>query len=273
MKFLKRIGLYFLLILFFCTVVLYSVPSRNLPSRLPSYLLFAHKAISNKFPENSIESIVYLKSWGVKAIEIDLRKTADDTWVLFHDSNGKTLLRKNVQIKELTFNELEKLNLYLNEETVCKVPSFDSVLERIQDSVYLYLDIKIPSFQNAKEIAEIIEKHHLNNTLIVASTDGLLILYLKIFYPEIHVALEGFNSGKEFTYPLTPKRLRPDFLSGFYFRTNLRHVSWLRKHQLLDSKIVYGVDTASIEKVTFMGYKKIMADFDSTMFVRYQNER
>jgi glycerophosphoryl diester phosphodiesterase len=273
MNLLKRFGRYLLFVLIACIAVLYLIPSSKVITQFPPDLLFAHKAISNRYPENTIESILYLKKQGVRAIEIDLRKTADNTWVLFHDSDGKTLFRKNVRIADLTFKELENNNLFLEEETVCKVPSFDAVLKRIQDSIFFYLDVKVPSFQNAREIAEIIKIHHLNNTIIVASTNGLFVLYLKTVYPEIQVALEGFNSGKELIYTLTPNRLKPDFLSSFYFRTNAKHVSWLRKHQLLESKIVYGVDTNSMDKVTSMGYKKIMVDFDSAMFVKYQNEK
>lgn len=267
MKIVKYIFFSILSLVFTGLVILYSLPSKRNISSFPDQLLFAHRAFTPCFPENSLESILYLKEKGVKAIEIDIRKTANNKWILFHDANGTQLLGINDDINNIEFSKLNSRNLiFKNQKSGCKIPLFTSVLDRISDSIFFYLDVKEPTISNAKELVGIIKSKHLENSVLLATPNTRFVLYIKLFYPEIKVALEGFNAGKEFVYTIIPRRLRPDFVSSFHNRTNKEHVNWLVKHSLLSAKIVYGVTNKTYNTNVKAGFKKMLVDYDSTIF-------
>jgi hypothetical protein len=268
MKVFKFFLFAFLVLIVVGIAIIYSLPSKRNISSFPDCLLFAHRAFTPCFPENSLEAILFLKNRNVKAVEIDIRKTADNKWVLFHDEDGSRLLGINKTISSLEFEELNSKNLIFNKQlSNCKIPLFTKVLDRISDSLYFYLDVKEPTISNAKELVEIIKLKHLENTVLLATPNTRFVLYIKLFYPDIKVALEGFNAGKEVIFTLIPLRLQPDFLSSFHNRTNKEHVHWLEAHSLLNAKIVYGVTKKTFNANVNARFKKMLVDYDSTIFI------
>ena len=63
-----------------------------------SLIIFAHRGIANYYAENTKESFDSARSLGFKAVEIDIRQTKDDVFVLFHDDNCKRLTGKNINL-------------------------------------------------------------------------------------------------------------------------------------------------------------------------------
>ncbi|ROL60277.1 glycerophosphodiester phosphodiesterase, partial [Bacteroidetes/Chlorobi group bacterium ChocPot_Mid] len=51
------------------------------------------------------------KDLGFKAVEIDIRQTKDDVFVLFHDVNCQRLLGRNINLSEINHDELKKFHL------------------------------------------------------------------------------------------------------------------------------------------------------------------
>ena len=270
MRVIKLAGIVSIFILIATIAILYILPVKNSKKSIPTHLLFAHRAISPYFPENSLESMEYLAKQGVKGIEIDVRKTLDHQWVLFHDPDGFRMLGIDDEIQNLKFADWSKHGLiFSGNQTESSIPLLETVFQKFSDSIILYLDIKETSFLNAREIVRLIKLYKLERSIIIASTNAVFILYIKLVYPEMLVALEGFNAGKELLYSLLPGFLLPDYLSSFHYKTNISHVNWLKERSLLDLKIVYDVDTSSMEKVKSMGFTNIIADYDSIMFMNF----
>lgn len=230
-------------------------------------LLFGHRGIADYCPENSREGLKEAVRVGFKAIEADIRKTKDNQFVVFHDDDALRMLGLDVEVKNATVSELKKTEIILRNCTRsdAKVPTLDEFIASDEDNTIFYFDMKSSSFQDADEIVELIRKYGREKLVILTNWDPLFIFYVEANYPEIITALEGFDSGKEWLYELMPKDLKPDFLSGFFYKTDEGHLSWLKKNDLFDHKIIYGVDSLNYKGALDAGFKNIIIDYDSNM--------
>jgi glycerophosphoryl diester phosphodiesterase len=234
------------------------------PDPADSTILFAHRGVVEKYPENSMESISKAKRLGFRAVEFDLRKSADDDFILFHDTDTERMFGSKRNINEISTSSIEDFPLLQNGEPGnFFVPTLEEVLDQHSADFIFYFDMKLSGFKEADQIVEIIRKYNIENRVIVASADALFVFYIELKYPEIITALEGFNAGKEWIYPVIPKNLRPDFLSGFLSMIDENHVEWLRNKGLLSRRIVYGVDSSNYLSAKSMGIKHMILDYDS----------
>lgn len=229
-----------------------------------SPLVFAHRGVTTAFPENSLESVGDAVKQGFTAVEFDLRRTAGGDFILFHDADCYRMLGKQQNISEINTDELRSYPLLMNgKPTACFVPVLEEVLNRYGDSLLYYFDMKLNSYRDADHIVQIIRKYGLEKTAIVASADVLFIFYVEYRYANIITALEGFNAGKEWTYNLIPRRLKPDYLSGFIGKVDENHLHWLRRRGLLSRRIVYGVDSTNVDQARESGLLNIIYDHNA----------
>jgi glycerophosphoryl diester phosphodiesterase len=250
--------------------ILFCLPAKGGKARyFPDEILFAHRAFNPRYPPNTIEGIAYLLAHRAHAVEIDLRLTADEKIVLLHDNEVLHRLAGSENgANDFRYDDLARFSLpsQIGGDGGCRIPLLQTVFERFGDSLLFYLDIKDSRKKMADRLVRMVRRYGLERRVVVANADILFTSYVRLRYPDIPVALEGFNAGKEWAYPLFPRRLRPDFLSSFHQKTDERHVEWLAQHGLLSSKIVYGVTAATYEKNRMVGFKKIIVDFDTAVF-------
>ncbi len=234
------------------------------PDPADSLLMFAHRGVVRDFPENSLESIGEAKRLGFRAVEFDLRKSADGDFILFHDTDAGRMIGYDQFIGDISTAELKKLPfIHHGRTTGFYVPTLTDVLDRFGNDFIFYFDMKLTGFGEADEIAAIIRKYGLEKSVIVASADALFLFYIEMKYPAVITALEGFNAGKEWMYNLIPKNLKPDFLSGFLNRIDEDHVKWLKEQKLLNKRIVYGVDSSNYIAAKNLGIRNMILDYDS----------
>jgi glycerophosphoryl diester phosphodiesterase len=230
--------------------------------------LFAHRGLSEYYPENTRESIEAARLKGFKGLEVDIRKTSDNEFILFHDENCSRLLGIDKNINELTATQIRGQHVLFNGlESGSYVMTLKELLDNYKDDFIIYFDMKLKDFDDVDELASIIQTYHISGTSVIASTSGFVIFYIEYKYPGINTALEGFNSGKEWIYCLFPKNFKPDYLSSFAGKVDEKHISWLEKRDLMSSRIVYDVDSTNYQQVIQMGLKNLIMDYDSTMQV------
>ena len=224
--------------------------------------LFAHRGVVGKFPENSMEAIELARKTGFKAVEIDIRKTSDGKFILFHDADADRLLGIDTTIASLSFNEIMQYKLLMNGDTTkSKVVALEDVINTFRDDFIYYFDMKLGNFNDVDELIHLIWSHDISKQVILASPSFLVPLYIEYNYPAIQTAMEGFGSGNEWSWSLIPMKLKPDFLSGTAKKTDEKHILWLKKHDLLDSRIVYGVDSSNYRRITDLGINKMIIDY------------
>ncbi len=234
------------------------------PDPADSVIFFAHRGVVGKFPENSLESIGEAKRLGFRAVEFDLRKSAGGDFILFHDVDCRRMLGTEFEIQDVPTLDLKTFPFIQNGKvTPWLVPTLKEVLDQHHTNFIFYIDMKLTGFTEADQIVEIIRKYGMEKSAIVASADYLFNLYMELRYPEIITALEGLNSGKEWTYSIIPKNLKPDYLSGFLNKVDETHMQWLRERGLVSRRIVYGVDSSNFFVARNMGLRNFILDYDS----------
>jgi len=231
-----------------------------------SPFLFAHRGISEYHPENSRESIEAAKLNGFKGLEIDIRKSSGNEFILFHDEDCSRLLGIDGKISDLSTAQIREHHLIFNHTaTGSSVITLKEMLDEYKDDFIFYFDMKLKGFDDVDDLVRIIQSYGIARSSIIASTSGFVVFHIENKYPEINTALEGFNSGKEWMYCLFPKKFKPDFLSSFAGKVDEKHIAWLKKRDLLSSKIVYDVDKDNYDKVVELGLTNLIIDYDSTM--------
>ena len=242
--------------------------------QLPNYpvftkpLFFAHRGVvAPQIVENTKSSIQHARQLNFNAVEFDIQQTADGIFVLYHDKDGDRLLNKDIIISQLNYADLKNFYLYDidSSKTILSLTTLNEVFEKNKDSIYYYLDMKGHGrksyFTLGDEIFKKIQKHKLEANILVASASILFIAHLEFYYPQINTVLEGFNKGKEWIYYWIPKNFRPDFVSSFAQNIDENHIEWLKENNLLDRKIVYGVDETNYEKMKQFGISKMIIDY------------
>jgi len=233
-----------------------------------STIFFAHRGISAYYPENSREAIEAAKLKGFKGLEIDIRKSSDNEFILFHDEEGGRLLGFDSKICDLSTAQIKEHSLIFNNlETSSYVLTLNEFLDEYKDDFIIYFDMKLKGFDDIDELVKVIGTYDISRSTIIASTSAPVIFYTEYKYPEINTALEGFNAGKEWIYYLIPKNLKPDFFSSFAGKVDERHISWLIRNNLLSSRIVYNVDSTNFKYVKDLGLKNLIIDYFSTLEV------
>lgn len=233
-----------------------------------SPFLFAHRGLSEYYPENTREAVEAAKLQGFTGLEIDIRKSSDNEFILFHDEDCRRLLGINSKICDLSISQIKGRHILFNGiESGSYVLTLKELLDNYKDDFIIYFDMKLKDLDDIDELVTIIQSYDISGSSIIASTSGFIVFYIEYKYPEFNTSLEGFNSGKEWIYCLFPKNFKPDFLSSFAGKVDDKHISWLKKKDLISSRIVYDVDSANYQQVIKMGLKNLIIDYDSTMTV------
>jgi hypothetical protein len=230
-------------------------------------LLFSHRAMRYYAPENTLAAIRMADSLNFPAIEIDIRQTADGFFILFHDESAQDLLNIHKTIEELNLNEIEKIQIrYNGMRSASTIYLLEDFFRNFRQRFIVYLDVKTNGNKNRKAMADkiiaLIYKYNMEKNVIVGNADFFFQCYIECCYPEIYTALEGFDSGKEWQYNIVPKKFRTDFVAGFLVKTDEDQIDWLKKHNMLDRKIVYGVDNEKdFRRARNLGLEKMILDY------------
>ena len=113
--------------------------SRSNPDPLdPGRKGFAHRGLhrGSDFPENSLIAFAAALEFGA-GIECDLRLTADDQPVVFHDADARRMCGSTMRIGQSTLGELGRLKVGNG-----PIPTLESLLQLVGGRVPLLLEVK-----------------------------------------------------------------------------------------------------------------------------------
>lgn len=141
----------------------------------------AHRGNSADYPENTIPAFKSALSLGVEWIELDIHKTKDGQIVVIHDATTSRVGNRNLQVSEVTFEELKSVDvahefrirkkLTLKEYSSLSVPLLSDIIRLIMQQNETRLSIQ-PKANCVKETIAIIKK--LNAEPWVGFNDGSL---------------------------------------------------------------------------------------------------
>ena len=146
---------------------------------------WAHRGlhnIENGIPENTMAAFRAAKEQGF-GIELDLQLTADGQVVVFHDLNLKRMCGVDIQISELTYDELAGYRLCGTDE---HIPLFSDVLEMLDGEVPILVELKPGSHDRNGLCAKALDlMRGYNGVLCMESFDPRIVGWFRKNAPDI----------------------------------------------------------------------------------------
>ena len=180
----------------------------------------AHRGLHDKTtPENSLASFAKAIQEGY-AIELDVRKIADGTLIVFHDESLSRLTDNDGYIKFLNKTDLDLLTLKGSQE---KIPTFKEVLDFIAGRAPILIEIKNEGKVGDLEKSIIEELKEYQGDYAIQSFNPYVLEYFYKHAPHIlRGQLAGFFKGEKLSFfkkyalkrmVLNNKVSHPDFIS------------------------------------------------------------
>jgi glycerophosphoryl diester phosphodiesterase len=119
----------------------------------------AHRGANTLEPENSLAAFVLALVQGADAIETDLRFTADDELVLFHDATIDRMTEGTGAVRDYSLAELRKLRLrHPGGALVAEpLPTLADLISATGGQTPLLLELKDPLFLHEKYARKLVE--------------------------------------------------------------------------------------------------------------------
>lgn len=134
----------------------------------------AHRGLHNfEFPENSLPAFQNAVDHDI-AIELDVRLTDDRTIVVFHDEKLSRMTNHDGYVSNIKLSDLDDIRL---KKTDYRIPTFESVLETVNERVPLLIEVKKAEKSFALEEKLIDMLKHYNGEYAIQSFDPFTLEY------------------------------------------------------------------------------------------------
>lgn len=113
-----------------------------IPVSKNGFIVISHRGSHLIKPENTIAAFEDAITAGADYVEMDLRTTKDGYLVLCHDENVNRVSNGKGNVKDLTLEEIAKLDLPGKDGKIYRMPQFVDVLKICKGRINIYLDFK-----------------------------------------------------------------------------------------------------------------------------------
>jgi len=193
--------------------------------------IFGHRGSPTKITENTIESFEESINQGVDGLEFDVRLTKDKKIVIFHDEDLRRLLRVNLKIKDLNYNQVKKY-LFKDKTSIPLLEEIVPLLEKVKA-----INIEIKSDRVCSDhgiIAPLIKFLNIQNIddkCVVSSFNPLILWRLKRKRPQtiigfLYVRKKFYSAWSNLVWMM---RVKPDNLHIHHSLLDSWIVGWARK--------------------------------------------
>lgn len=147
-------------------------------------MFIAHRGLSSVEPENTLPAIEKAISSGFYGCEFDIHTTKDGIWILNHDTDIDKMTDGNGDIKDHTFEELQKFNIDngngIEHHKELKLPKLEDALSLFaQTTTVPFIEIKGYDPEAFKELLQIIENFNLSKKAVIISFDMEALLGIR----------------------------------------------------------------------------------------------
>jgi glycerophosphoryl diester phosphodiesterase len=158
------------------------------------FLVIAHRGASKYAPENTFSA--FEKAFQMKAdmIELDLLLSKDGIPVVIHDENLTRLAGVSANVSDLTFEELQKLDVgswFHKDFKDERIPSLEEVLTWAKNKISLNIEIKSEAVTDFKEngiekkVIDLVREFEMGNHVLLSSFDERALVKFHKIAPEI----------------------------------------------------------------------------------------
>ena len=247
--------------------------AKPLPDDHPLYTgrlhLIAHRGVSDRAPENTVAAARRAKELGFETIEVDIKQSSDGKFYLFHDRDSRRMFGEEIQLKQKTLAQIQQFPLlYDGHTTEHFVPELETFLNEFSDELTIYFDVKRHGNNHYIDLGgrlfDILNTYGLSDKSLIGS-DFLFTAYLEYRYPQLNTVFTGPGDWTIFFYQWIPRKFRPDLIISYASEVTEWHLKWLNKKELLNQRMVYGVDKTNYPKVREWGIPYIVVEYDPVM--------
>lgn len=142
----------------------------------------AHRGLWNdEVPENSIGAFKRCIEKKIP-IEFDVHLLKDNTLVVFHDNNLKRMCNIDINLKDVTYDEIKDYKLFNTNYTI---PTLEEVLKLVDGKVLLDIEIKtdVDGFMICEELVKVLDKY--KGKYIIKSFNPFYVWWFKKNKPDI----------------------------------------------------------------------------------------
>ena len=149
--------------------------------------VIAHRGGGDLSTENTVESIRAAIEAGATASEIDVQRTADGHYVIFHDNTLKRLCNDPSTIQELTLEEIKKLRITAPDGHQVRIATLEEILNTAKDEINLYIELKGKSagMQMANDVYQMLVERNMVDQVRIISLNANLITQVEKTYPDV----------------------------------------------------------------------------------------
>lgn len=149
--------------------------------------VIAHRGGGDLSTENTVESIRAAIEAGATASEIDVQRTADGHYVIFHDNTLKRLCNDPRTIQELTLEEIKKLRITAPDGHQVRIATLEEILNTAKDEINLYIELKGKSagMQMANDVYQMLVERNMVDQVRIISLNANLITQVEKTYPDV----------------------------------------------------------------------------------------
>ena len=149
--------------------------------------VIAHRGGGDLSTENTVESIRAAIEAGATASEIDVQRTADGHYVIFHDNTLKRLCNDPRTIQELTLEEIKKLRITAPDGHQVRIATLEEILNTAKDEINLYIELKGKSagMQMANDVYQMLVERNMVDQVRIISLNANLITQVEKMYPDV----------------------------------------------------------------------------------------
>lgn len=185
------------------------------------YQLIYHRGkhdASRGVPENSVPAFARAIADN-RGFELDVHITADDTLIVFHDSDLQRMTGASGQVEDLTMAELAHLRLL---DTDCHIPTLKEVLELNGGRVPMILEVKNYRRKNIgrleRKLLDMLKDYP--GPLMIESFNPMSLVWLRKQHcpyklGQLAAPQKERKQDLYFKYFLFNPRVRPDFIAYY----------------------------------------------------------
>ena len=219
----------------------------------------SHRGYSYNFPENTLVAIERAIEVYTDYVEVDVRVTLDDEFVLLHDDNLRRTTGVNQSISQVSVETATALDagIWLHEQfRGTTIPTLREALELTKGRVGLNLDLKLTENQSyvIPDLVALIDEFDMQYQVVLTSTCLSCLEIAKELNPNLQT---GY-----ITYRITPALLANPLIDMMSMRSTFVTQSIVEQIHQADKKIlVWTVNSrGEIERMSRLGVNSIITD-------------
>ncbi|MDD7267229.1 MAG: glycerophosphodiester phosphodiesterase family protein [Lachnospiraceae bacterium] len=151
--------------------------------------IIAHRAGGTMAAENTLEGLEAAIEQGSFASEIDVQRTKDGAYIVYHDDSLERLTGEHKRPGELTLAEIRELevkNQFNPQAPSSRIATIEEMLDMAKGKINLYIELKGKSAdrQMAEELYRLVVERNMLDQCAFISLNYKLIEYIEKTYPK-----------------------------------------------------------------------------------------